>query len=124
MTKLLKALNMVQRRTANTIFCVTFSGEKQYVGFCQERHFSDGKSCTILPAGPRHADSKCKSPDVRKTGIILNEMTPVSGASVHNVLDKTSMIPVAGTHIPNFFIGTFDFSSASFYNEIKGGRMI
>ena len=45
------------------------------------------------------------------------------GASVHNVLDKTSMIPAVGAHIPIFFIGTFDFSKALFYNDLKGGRM-
>ena len=48
MTKLLKALNMVRKRRENTIFCVTFSEEKQYIGFGQERQFTDGKSCTIL----------------------------------------------------------------------------
>ena len=40
-----------------------------------------------------------------------------------DVLDKTSMIPAVGAHIPNFFVGTFDFSKALFYNEIKGGRI-
>ena len=33
------------------------------------------------------------------------------------------IIPATGTHIPDFFIGTVEFSKALFYNEIKGGRM-
>ena len=27
------------------------------------------------------------------------------------------MIPAVGAHIPNFFVGTFDFSKALFYND-------
>ena len=46
------------------------------------------------------------------------------GTSVHNGLNQNEIIPAAGTHIPNFFIGTFDFSEALLYNGLKGGRII
>ena len=45
------------------------------------------------------------------------------GTSVHNGLNQNELIPAAGTHIPNIFIGTFDFLKALLYNGIKGGRM-
>ena len=61
--------------------------------------------------------------DRREIGTIDTKRPGPLGASVHNVLDKTSMIPAVGAHIPNFFVGTFDFSKALFYNEIKGGRI-
>jgi len=59
----------------------------------------------------------------RKGTLIVSKSESLYGASVHNVLDKTSMIPAVGAHIPNFFVGTFDFSKALFYNDLKGGRM-
>jgi hypothetical protein len=46
------------------------------------------------------------------------------GTSVHNGLNQNDIIPAAGTHIPNIFIGTFDFLKALLYNGIKGDRMI
>ena len=38
------------------------------------------------------------------------------GPGVHNGLNQNEMIPAAGTHIPHFFIGTFDFSEALLYH--------
>ena len=61
--------------------------------------------------------------NARKTAQIQAVWEEGIGPSVHNVPDKNMIIPATGTHIPDFFIGTFDFSKALFYNEIKGGRM-
>ena len=39
-------------------------------------------------------------------------------------VNQNDISPAAGTHIPNFFIGTFDFLKALLYNGLKGGRTI
>jgi hypothetical protein len=63
---------------------------------------------------------------MQKIGVDTNayQLQFQNGPSVHNGFNPNEIIPAAGTHIPHFFIGTFDFLKAILYNGLKGGQMI